>query len=262
MKEIELNERKALQVDILNDVVSFCEKNNIEYCLAYGTLLGAIRHKGYIPWDDDIDIHMPRPDYDRFLATYRSEKSHYQVLCHKSTKDYNLPFAKVHDTCTIVIEELYNKNEYGIYIDIFPIDGTKEEKQALQAVRWRRLLNAKKATINKGRAPLKNIMILLTKILLLPFSTTFLLRKIEKIITRYKLQDCEKACSMCSQLAWKEVFDKTMFQEYVKVDFEGHKYNAPKEWDTYLKTNYGNYMQLPPKEKQVSNHAAKAMWKD
>ncbi len=261
MKEIELNERKKLQVEILDDVVSFCEKNNLKYCLAYGTLLGAIRHKGYIPWDDDIDIHMPRPDYDRFLATYRSEKEHYQVLDHSITKDYTIPFAKVHDTRTIVIEGLYNKNEYGIYIDIFPIDGIKEKQQAFESRRWRRLLNAKKASIT-GRSPLKNLSIMFTKILLLPFTTSYLIGKIQKVVTRNNYNDCEKVSSMCSQLAYKEIFDKEMFQEYAKVDFEGKKYNAPKDWDTYLKTNYNNYMQLPPKEKQVSNHTAKAMWKE
>lgn len=261
MKTIELEERKSLQLEMLNDIACFCEKNNIKYCLAYGTLLGAIRHKGYIPWDDDIDIHMPRPDYNRFVQAYRSENCFYEVLDQEKTVGYNLPFAKVHDKRTVIIEELYKQDKYGIFIDIFPIDGLKEKQQAYKSVRWRRILNAKKAVINKGRAFSKNVLMLMAKVFLLPLSEKFILQKINRIITQYDYAKCVRVCSMCSQLAYKEIFDSNLFDNYIKVDFEGYKFNAPKDYDIYLRVNYGNYMQLPPKEKQVSNHLAQAMWK-
>ena len=102
MREIKFEELKNLQLDILLSVHDFCMKNGIEYSLAAGTLIGAIRHKGYIPWDDDIDISMPRPDYDKFICTFNQPNNYYQVIAMSNDREYGFPFAKVHDTRTFV----------------------------------------------------------------------------------------------------------------------------------------------------------------
>ena len=96
MKEITGEELKKIQVEILDNVVEFCQRHNLRYFLAYGTLLGAVRHNGYIPWDDDIDIHMPRPDYEKFIGLYNSEAGNNEVVSHELDSNYRVAFAKVY----------------------------------------------------------------------------------------------------------------------------------------------------------------------
>ena len=259
MIKIELSELKRIQIEILDSIVHFCEENNLRYYLAYGTLLGAVRHQGYIPWDDDIDIHMPRPDYEWFIANYKNNI--YSVIDNSLDSAYTLPFAKVHDTRTLFHETLYLKNSYGIFIDIFPLDSIKDVQQAKAAVKWRRLLNAKRAIIGKGRGVSKNLAMLVTKILLVPFSMKDIITKIHNIAKRYEYGGTMYICSMYSQAAYKEVFSKEVFDGFVMLPFEGKMYRAPKGYEEYLRTNYNDYMQLPPKEKQKSTHTAIVYWK-
>ena len=128
MREIcNLSEIKKIELDILRAFRSFCEKNSLRYFLAYGTLLGAVRHGGFIPWDDDIDVAMPRTDYERFLKEFRDER--YEVY-DLSKKGYFYPFAKLCDTTTVLIEEMSVKNSIGVYIDIFPMDGIADNDQS------------------------------------------------------------------------------------------------------------------------------------
>lgn len=94
MKVILIEELKLLQREILDDIVQFCEEHGLRYFLAYGTLLGALRHKGYIPWDDDIDIHMPRPDYERFLTLYNERNCDYRVVTHDIERRYHVPLQR------------------------------------------------------------------------------------------------------------------------------------------------------------------------
>ena len=120
-KYINVEELKHIQLDMLSDIAEFCEQNNIKYFLAYGTLIGAIRHKGYIPWDDDIDICMPRPDYDKFLSLYNKKDSAYKAVAFELDENYKLPFAKVNDTRTVMWETMYDQDVFGVYIDVFPL---------------------------------------------------------------------------------------------------------------------------------------------
>lgn len=119
MKEIKNDELRTIQLDILQNVHDFCMKHDIKYTLAYGTLLGAVRHGGYIPWDDDIDIAMLRSDYEKFLKEYKDDI--YKFTECRLDKDVHIGFGKVEDTRTIVIEGGNTKN-LGVSIDVFPID--------------------------------------------------------------------------------------------------------------------------------------------
>ena len=130
MRSRPIEELKLLQREVLDDIVQFCQEHGLRYTLAYGTLLGALRHKGYIPWDDDIDIHMPRPDYEKFLSLYNNRNSDDSVVTHEMDRRYHVPFAKVYRKGTIVKEFFYKQSVFGAYVDIFPIDGIKDERQA------------------------------------------------------------------------------------------------------------------------------------
>ena len=139
MKEIYLEELRVIQLELLQQIADFCEKNNIKYFLAYGTLIGAIRHKGYIPWDDDIDIVMPRDDYDRFLELYNEAYPFSKVVDMYNTKHYGFAFAKVHDVRTIIYETQYAQDSFGVFVDVFPIDGIKGESQIMNVIKLRKL---------------------------------------------------------------------------------------------------------------------------
>lgn len=137
MREIQREELKKLEFDILKDVAEFCEKNQIRYYLCGGTLLGAIRHKGFIPWDDDIDIIMPRPDYIRFNNLYNKRDSNYKVHSLFTDKNWYSTFAEVEDTRTIKTYNGFNQlGTFGVNIDIFPIDGSPDEEM-LRKIFWK-----------------------------------------------------------------------------------------------------------------------------
>ena len=131
MRELTCDEAKKFELDILLEIDSFCKKNNLRYFLAYGTLIGAIRHKGFIPWDDDIDIGMMRKDYDLFIK-YASEEldSKYYLDCYETNKNCYLPFAKVRKNNTIFDEEENHhlNNHKGIYVDVIPIENASNKR--------------------------------------------------------------------------------------------------------------------------------------
>ena len=131
MKRVTPEELKTIQLDLLQKTADFCEQNGLRYFLCGGTLLGAIRHKGYIPWDDDIDIAMPRPDYDRFCMTFNQPNSVYRVKSLFTHPNYICAFAKVYDNRTLLKELHYKGIHFGVYIDILPVDGVKDSAQIM-----------------------------------------------------------------------------------------------------------------------------------
>lgn len=263
MKKIDINELRQIQVDILSKVAEYCEKESIRYFLGYGTLIGAIRHHSYIPWDDDIDIVMPRPDYNSFVANFNKTNNLIKVADRLTISNYELPYAKVYDTRTEMIEGMYKPNcQYGVYIDVFPIDGYKDFKTVKRIHLLSKFLNAKKAIVDKRRAWGKTIIISLGKFLLLCLSESAIINKINSLATRYEYESCEMVDSMMSPYRLREICPKKWFDNYILVEFEGKKYRIPENYDDYLRRIYGDYMKLPPKEKQVTHHVFKAWWKD
>lgn len=260
---IELEELKKIQLDILNNVADFCEKNNINYWLDSGTLLGAVRHQGYIPWDDDIDIGMLRADYDRFKLLYNNSNEKYKFFSIETDKNFNFPYGKVLDMNT----ELYEPNKksgekLAINIDIFVYDNAPDDlKETQKMYRKRDILLAlnivKKAPystkknrffVNTLRIPIYYILKLLPKGY---FS--------KKIINNSKKYINENTNYVGNFTAVTPIHSrKTIFDSFVKMTFEGKKYNVPVGYDEWLTDFYGDYMKLPPKEKQVSHHVFEA----
>lgn len=255
------SELKEIQLGILDDVARFCAQQSIRYFLAYGTLIGAVRHKGYIPWDDDIDIAMPRPDYDRFIKEYHSGNGVYEVICHSNCRYYGLPFAKVYHNGTVMNETLYKRDMYGVYIDVFPIDGFKSEHQVNQCYKLRRLLNAKKARWQGDRSFVKKVLIVLAKIVYASISVNKILDKIDRISREGNYESCEKVGYLSSLNGMKDIVDKDLIAETIECSFESHKYNIPTGYDEYLNRLYGDYMQIPPEQQRLSTHVFEAWWK-
>lgn len=261
MKLISTDEQKVILLDIMKQIHSFCTKNDIRYTLIYGTLLGAIRHKGYIPWDDDVDIAMPRADYEKFVKTFKSEDGIYKVYDYRQDAEYDYPYAKVADTRTILKENVCMK-PIGVNVDIFPYDEMfdSDEKNAaflkeLSAVknkyRIKLLLPSKK---NKWW---KRIAIRLLKVLVINKSLKDLARELCEVIERKSCDNSTDAAILTEPSfgsCYRSICPKSYFEEYVDVDFEGEKFRAIKEYDAWLTRMYGDYMTPPPDDQKTSPH--------
>lgn len=261
-------EQKKVLLDMLRDLDFFCEHHNIRYFLAAGSLLGAIRHKGFIPWDDDIDVVMPRLDYDRFVAEYQPATRPYQVISTANNPDYYLQFAKLIDTSTVMREPVDRDLEIGIYIDIFPLDNLSDNYEMAKKMFDRNDINRKKLIIKNlvwlDQRPLyQNILIRLAKALVMESRTT-ILNRIDKLSRTLQSKEFSKYIGViCSgTYGHKEIMESEWYSDFEKKPFEDCEFRVPIGYDRILSQMYGNYMELPPKEKQVSRHTYEAWYKE
>ena len=271
MKEINIQELKELSLEILDKVHDFCVRNGITYYLSYGTLIGAIRHKGYIPWDDDIDIIMPRPDYDRFISTFNGHYCHLVVFAPELNPQFYMPYANVCDNRTLLDEGIDSHHgiEMGIKIDIFPIDGVPDDDQAfleltnrINKIRW--MLWKKKQSVTetlKYNGFIGAFKQLVSSLILLPFSYSGLQKKIRMLATSCNYDNSKNVDAIVFNLNGDTRVPKRVLEEGILVDFEGRKFYAMKEYDFFLRSIYGDYMQLPPEEKRIAKHDFTAYWK-
>lgn len=255
-----------MQLDILKQVDIYCKEHKIHYFLAYGTLLGAVRHKGFIPWDDDIDIAMHREDYERFVAGFTDKKL--QVYSLRTSDRCRFPFAKVYDARTSLFEGSYTKNSaFGVNIDVFPIDAVPDDKRERQALIrkarfWQMLSKIKLSRVSKIMTLKQNLIILPGRILLAPIPLSYMAKKIDTISSSWKGVDTNTVGFMVWGYGEKEMFKKAVFAETVDMRFEDMVALAPKEYDKVLSSLFGDYMEYPPLAKQVSNHDFVAFWNE
>lgn len=257
---IDLEEQKRIQLEILDAVDAFCRQENIKYSIFFGTLLGAVRHKGYIPWDDDIDIAMDRDNYNRFISLFPdSLNGLYKLASISNVKSWHAPFSKVYDSSTVVVDELAKTFPIGISIDIFPCDEVpddiKERRAFLKRQRLIIKLNALKvAKISGANGFAKKIAVGLCKFLLLPIPRRFLLMLWVKHTVKNNGKGFKNAFCVAYFSTAKHAFSKDVFSEVVLWPFEDRLYYGFKDANHYLNAIYGDYMKLPPKEKQVQSH--------
>ena len=266
MKEIGLKELRDLQLDILQNVHDFCVAHGIHYSLAYGTLLGAIRHKGYIPWDDDIDIAMLRPDYEKFMREYKDEV--YRFCECRLDKDIHIGFGKVEDTRTIIIEAGNTKN-LGVTIDVFPIDDLcdsyEESVSYFKSFKWNWLIRkAKYRELSIVKSWWKRVAVVLLKTLFLPLSVHELtLKNIQRAKAHVNAQSQYVGLICDPNGTMVEIMERKIWSEYQLTPFENRQFYAVKDADGYLSHEYGDYMKLPSKEQQIPKHDFIAVyWKD
>lgn len=275
MKELTVEESNKVALDILLTIADFCDKHNLRYYLTYGTLIGAVRHNGFIPWDDDIDITMPREDYNAFLKLFNEEMkdAQYRVIA-PYDKQSKHPFAKVTDTRTVKREEgLYydvtDGVELGVDVDIFPLDGTPTDDAEYDA--WYKKLYrvyfrllCKTWDVRGGGSLVRKLKIVVGKCMYGTMFTTknALLNKAAKLHAEYPYEKCEYVGSIESAFNGKgNRVRKEYFDDFVMVSFEGYSFKAPKGYHEVLTSIYGDYMQLPPEEKRVTHHANKIYMK-
>lgn len=264
MRPISSEELKQIQVSILDEVHKFCVEHNIKYFLAFGTLIGAVRHNGYIPWDDDIDILMPRPDYERFVREFCHENL--DTFHFNSSRKDLIVFCKVFDKRTTFIEESsLNYEGLGVNIDVFPFDGLSSDyniaqKHVRNVMRWTTISIIKKMSIKHKRVWYKTLTIALLQMILSIIPYRYVIGKICNLMKKYDYESSKYVVHLYDAQLYK-IMPKDVFEELMLIDFEGRKFYAPKNYHEYLTTYYGDYMKLPPVEKRQSHHFYEAYWK-
>ena len=259
-RPVTIDEIRTLQLDILDAVHDFCRQHGLRYSLGGGTLLGAVRHKGYIPWDDDIDIMLPRPDYERFIREFKCEGTHMAMQNARLDPACILMFTKIYDTRTVLEEADRLRN--GVAIDIFPIDGLPAPDALGSYISTietlhHNLLNNTRTYRLSGWKLLKYYL----KKLKYP-SRDKTLDALEQLTASHDFDTSDYAGAICGSDGEKEHMQQPVFTSYVTLPFEGRQYMAIADWDAYLTKHYGDYMKLPPKEQQVSEHPYKVWWKE
>lgn len=258
MKKLNKEEILEFQLSILKEIDAFCKDNKITYFLSGGTLLGAVRHEGYIPWDDDIDLMMSRKDYDRFIREFKSKNL--KIYSLETDLDCRFPFMKVYDKRTLVAEDsLRDKMEYGISVDMFPLDFAGNDinqikRQVAHSQFYQRLLKLKLASINERWNLLEKVLIAVGKTLLLPVKFSWFCEKINKIAKQKTNIESKYMGCMVWGYGMGEILDSSSFSTSTTLIFEKLVFPVPIGYYQYLESMYGDYMQLPPKEKQKSKH--------
>ena len=262
-----MNPLQAKQLDILKAFIRVCEKHNLEYFLVYGTALGAIRHKGFIPWDDDIDVGMPRADYEKYIQLQSEyEGTPYFIQTFKSDPCYIYNYAKLRDSSTTFLENAFKNHRInqGVFIDVFPVDGMSREEGDREKIGkknkfiWRQVyfsyLPALRRKVHK-RTWFKDILLNIVAGLFYVFDIAhYRNKRVERFVRQVPLEEAKMAGIMFG-FTWRiNCMPAEIFRETIKVPFEDIEVKVVKDYDRYLTLLYKDYMKFPPKEQQVGHH--------
>ena len=268
-KELSLEEIKQIELNILLSFHSFCKEKNLQYSLCGGTLLGAVRHRGFIPWDDDIDVFMPRPDYESFRRLRKEfNRERYCIVDYRYKNDFPkkekpymvYPFIKIVATNTELQTEDFNHKKYytGIWIDVFPVDGLpnsdkKTKRIFFESWLWRQFFTLKNCSRIKAKGVIQKVIKLSFLIPSKILTNCYLCKKLDSLSQTFKYTDSAFVGGIINGYGPQEKINKDDL-EPMEVNFEGKKFMGIKGYDVYLTNLYGNYMELPPKEKRICHN--------
>jgi len=251
-----LRRLQLVELEILKVTAHFCEAHNLQYCLSSGTLLGAVRHGGFIPWDDDIDISMPRKDFEKFLSMASQFPQEYVVQATRIDPHYPLGMAKIRKKGTIMREPaLANLPiEHGVWIDVFPLDQIEHKENLL----FRSHMIAFCSTVLYAKLGITFPSKFTTR-LACQLCGLVEVKKMDQLRTAFMAWDEKKNCkyltSYASNLGSKNLlFSKETYFPLRKIVFEGHSFFAPNDVNCWLHGAYGDYMIMPPVEQQINRH--------
>lgn len=267
MKKIDLDELKLIQLDILSVIDGFCRDNDIKYSLGCGSMLGAARHKGYIPWDDDIDIYLLRSEYEKLVMLFPESLMHVKLASLQRDKKWDRAYSKAYDDRT-EMQDAGNKYRIGIGIDVFPIDTVPDNSEDWLRYdkirrRYQRLYEWKiSMPFRKGREWWKYLFLPFTKLVLLPFSTRRIAQFLERYSMKYRGLNSPYVFECCQGIFQKRPFKRTALDNLIDMPFEDRVVLGMKDYDEYLSNAYGDWRKLPPMEKRVAHHVFDAWWKN
>lgn len=257
-----VNEFRKKQLELLNWFLRICEEYRLTYFCVCGTALGAVKYKGYIPWDDDVDVALPREDYEKFLQIAPSVlPEHIFLQNHRTDPKFPHLFSKLRNSNTTFIEEgvAHLDMNHGIYIDVFPLDGYPKSKKEQNRLRWKkktllwRVYCALKNNGNK-KVAVRNACF---RLLGCHKRTHKALAKLNRVLSAYPTDQSEIWCNHGNWQGEKEYAPKWQYGKGMKAEFEGLEVIIPEKYDEYLTQKYGDWRADLPKEKQVSHHIAR-----
>jgi lipopolysaccharide cholinephosphotransferase len=276
MREMTTKEVQRLSLDILQDFHDYCVSNNLHYSLSGGTLLGAIRHNGFIPWDDDIDVQMPRPDYDRFLNSYVSKKG-FKVFSRECPgfveKKMVYNWARICDTKRSYVDtgiRPWISEDVGIWIDVLPCDGISSDQveaekyldrlnKLVLKTYWLGIRYSSWLTFRKGRNQLEKLKFLVKKVISYTIKPSTM-DEIREIRKKYSYDDSVYFFAT-AHYGMKEWQPKKNMESFELHKFEGSDFYIMSGWNANLKNLYGDYMTLPPENERISHDFNKYYWK-
>ena len=267
--ELSMAELRHVQLEVLAEFDRLCREHDLVYYLAYGTLLGAIRHGGYIPWDDDVDVMMPREDYERLHAVFPTARPAHLVLDSPTTRtDWPFPYAKISNDRTELFEPLEDPLPLGVNLDVFPLDAVPSSRlvRAVQAwvlrpLRW--AVELRYIAAERGRGWHHPFAITFGK----PVLRRFPLRRLVGAFTRVARIGAAAGGRRGAHVGVRVgSFDWSVPADQLappsQVGFEHLRLHAPADPDAVLVAKYGDYRRLPPEPEQVRHHAFTAVWRD
>lgn len=266
MKELTFRESQLGAYEILKFIDEVCRKNNLTYYLAYGTLIGAIRNHGIIPWDDDIDIMMPRDDYERFVSLFKKQNPilNFKLYDKRLIREYPHPIGRLSDVRYFL--DFKNEKDYGLglFVDIYPLDGLGNDiKYAKKIVHKTSKLASLCFLTSRKHFGRDNTNSLLKYIIKFPaylvansLGNDFFYRKLKKYTYMNSYDSSKFIGDLNTSLDFKKnngFFSKKDFGT-IEIDFEDGKYFAPSGYDEILKMLYGDYMTPPPEDQRETHH--------
>ena len=266
-KEVtDISEIQQMELGIMEYIHEVCHKIGVKYFLSYGSLIGAVRHKGFIPWDDDMDICMLRDDYEKlqdYMIAHPDER--YELMSYKNNVNYVYPFMKVQDNHTYLVEEdVRIDSDMGIYVDIFPVDGYEDDQvfkdKMTKIIKKRQLSCYTFKGITNTKSVVNSIIRYISVIIFYFTNTNKYVAQIDELAKSRKVEDYELVDYVVYKDMNKPVWKREWLEQVEAGSFEGKEFMIPKHYHEILTSDYGNYMQLPPVEQQVSHHDFK-LWK-
>lgn len=269
MKKITRDECREIQMCILDEIARICNENGLHYYLACGSLLGAVRHKGYIPWDDDMDIIVMRDDYDKLIALLKDDsvpKPSWLTVQDDTDPNYFCPFAKVIDNRTAVKMDRHKENG-GLWVDVFPYDGVPDSPflakifttfcALIRVICLAMTTDFSSKTLNTWNLLYKRFFNALTYVI----GRKRFCRFVEWIHHRYDIKKCRHVTSLFFDFRVDTILDKEKLLPQRNFAFENREYTSFENYDYVLSQAYGDYMKLPPEEKRIT-HDFDAWWKE
>lgn len=256
----ELTERlKSIQLNIFDIFVAICERHGLQYFALGGTALGSIRHNGFIPWDDDIDVALPREDYEKFLSLAQAELPENMFLqTYKTDENYPHCFAKIRVSDTAFIEKTASEinMNHGVYMDVFPLDGYSEStlSQKFFKIRQHILKVAQNNAFSVEGTSLSGAKRVINAFIkgMIPYKKA--VKKLDRLYQKHPYSRAVTIGNFCGAWGHKEIMPKEIFGNGVDGVFEGRHIRLPEKTDEYLTRLYGDYMTPPPPEKRIAHH--------
>lgn len=256
---LSIAEEQQAELEVMKELHKYCSKHGLRYVLGYGTLLGAVRHNGFIPWDNDMDVLMPREDMDKLVELVQKDpiSPFVKIMDMTTNENYHYPIVRACNMKTIVVNrELRDHIEnMGLWVDIFPLDGISKAKQIIQkplTLFYIKMLNATmyiSDTESKSKTRFRKIIVKL-----FPDRNHKYERHLSSLVSWCKYDQAETVCVLCEEgTDARQAMDREDVENPTLIQFEDAEFYIPRNYDKYLKKQYGDYMKLPPEEARMTH---------